>query len=309
MRTARWIVAAAIVLTVIFGDLPGQAHYVAVIQNSCHAPAFAVLSLITLELLPPQSRSAPARAGTTVAIMLLLGIATEGIQGLVGRDAELEDVINDVAGSLIATTLWLSRRWRGNAHGTTRIARMAALFVCACAGAYWLNPILQCARSYWNRQEQFPILVQFHSSSDLTFISSSASDTHLVDTRTGTPPQALQARLDSGPYPGITLSEPMPDWRGYHTLALDVGNPSPGALLLRFRVNDRAHQGVTDDRFNTDFFLPKGARTTFRIPLDDIEHSPRTRRMDMSRIAQLILFRPGGGAPDQVVRLYRIWLE
>jgi hypothetical protein len=30
--------------------------------------------------------------------------------------------------------------------------------------------------------------------------------------------------------------------------------------------------------------------------------------MDTSHIAQLTLFRPGGG-PDQVVQLYRIWLE
>jgi hypothetical protein len=79
-------------------------------------------------------------------------------------------------------------------------------------------------------------------------------------------------------------------------------------LPLRFRVNDRAHRGAADDRFNTDLLVPAGARTTFRFPLEQIARSPRTRRMDMSRITQVILFR-SGGAPDQVVRLYRIWLE
>jgi hypothetical protein len=293
-----WLAAAAIVLTVIFGDLPGEGLYVAVLQNGCHAPAFAALSLLALSLLPRSIRSPLVRAVLIVGIMLLVGAATEGIQSLFGRDAELEDVINDVAGALATVSVWLYLRGAG-----ARLGRMIAVVIFAGAAGYWLNPFVQCARAYWERNTEFPILAQFHSSVDLAFITSSGSDTQIVAHA-----HALQASLDSGPWPGITLAEPVADWRGYRALAIDVGNPGATALPLVLRVNDRAHRGIADDRFNTELTLPPRSRRTIRIALEEIEHSPRNRLMDMSQITQLILFR-SGGAPDQVVQLYRIWLE
>jgi len=308
--TPLWIAALAIVLTVIFGDLPGEGMFVAVLQNGCHSPAFAVLSLITLALLTPRIRPPLGRAALTVTLMVLCGAATEGIQSLFGRDAELEDVVNDLAGSLAVTGFWLYLHWR--LEGRARIGRGIVLLVCAGAVAYWLNPFVQCALAYWHRHAEFPVLAQFHSQRDLDFISSSGSDTRIVPAAPladgGPAEPALQASLDSGPWPGITVSEPAPDWHGYHTLALDLGNPGTLELPLRFRVNDRAHKGDVDDRFNMDLTLLPGVRKTVRIPVESIAASPRTRRMDMGRISQLTLFRDGG-APGQVVRLYRIWLE
>ena len=307
-----WILAGAIILTVIFGDLPGTALYVAVLQNGCHAPAFAVLSWIALTLPARHIRTPPARAALTIGAMLLIGVATEGIQSLIGRDAELEDVINDMAGSLATVGVWSYLECRDRPDVNARLWRAGALLTCVGAVAFWLAPFAQCAYAYWKRQTQFPILAQFRSSADLAFITSSGTDTRIVatpgDASRGGTGFALQTTLEPAPWPGITLSEPVADWRNYRTLALDVGNPGPRALSLTFRVNDRAHRGQTDDRFNLDLVLLPGQRRTIRIALADIGSSPRTRRMDMSRIAQLILFHDGA-APGQVVRLYRIWLE
>jgi hypothetical protein len=306
-----WILAGIIVLAVIFGDLPGTALYVAVLQNGCHAPAFAILSSIALILLAAHIHPPLLRATLTIGAMLLVGISTEGIQSLLGRDAELEDVINDVAGSLGAVTIWMYLQYHRRTDIHARLRRLTALLICAGAAAYWLTPFAQCAHAYWVRQAQFPVLAQFRSSANMAFITSSGSDTRIVavpgDEARGSE-LALQTTLEPGPWPGITLAEPVGNWRGYHTLALDVGNPGSQALPLTFRVNDRAHRGVTDDRFNLDLVLPSATRRTIRIALADIGRSPRTRRMDMSHIAQLILFH-GGAAPGQVVRLYRIWLE
>jgi hypothetical protein len=296
-----WLAAFAIVLTVIFGDLPGEGQYMAVLQNGCHSPAFAALSLISLALLAPYIRTPLARAAVTVTAMVLVGAATEGIQSLFGRDAEFEDVVNDLAGSLAVTGYWLYLQWRGRPDTHARVGRCLTLLVSTAAVAYWLNPFWQCARAYWQRHAEFPVLAEFHSERDLYFVSSSGTDTHLVGT-------ALQADLATGLWPGFTLSELMPDWRGYHVLKVDLGNPGSTELPLLLRVNDRAHRGDTDDRFNMELLLPPGARRTLGIPLEEIEHSPRTRKMDMSQITQLIVFRPGG-APHQVLRLYRVWLE
>lgn len=296
-----WLAALAIVLTVIFGDLPGEGQYMAVLQNGCHSPAFGVLSLISLALLAPYIRTPLARAAVTVTAMVLVGATTEGIQSLFGRDAEFEDVVNDLAGSLAVTGCWLYLQWRGRPDTRARVGRCLALLVSAAAVAYWLNPFWQCARAYWHRHAEFPVLAEFHSERDLYFVSSSGTDTQLVGT-------ALQADLATGLWPGFTLSELMPDWRGYHVLKVDLGNPGSTELPLRLRVSDRTHRGDTDDRFNMELLLPPETRRTLDIPLDEIEHSPRTRKMDMSQISQLIVFRPGG-APQQVLRLYRVWLE
>jgi len=177
-----WLAALAVVLTVIFGDLPGEGQYMAVLQNGCHSPAFAVLSLITLALLAPRIRSPLARAVSTVVAMVLVGAATEGIQSLFGRDAELEDVVNDLVGALGATGTWLYFQWRGRAGAAARIARIVVIAICAGALAYWLNPFVQCTRAYWERAAQFPVLAQFRSPRDLYFIASHGTDTRLVPT-------------------------------------------------------------------------------------------------------------------------------
>jgi hypothetical protein len=307
------LAALAIVLTVIFGDLPGEGQYMAVLQNGCHSPAFAVLSLITTVLLTPRVHSPLARAVLTVVAMVLVGAGTEGIQSLVGRDAELEDVANDLVGALGATSAWLYFEWRGRPGSAARIARMVAIMICAGAIAWWLNPFVQCSLAYWERGAQFPVLAQFRSPRDLYFVSSRGNDTRLVPTEKRPDGSdsgiALQTTLDSRPWPGLELSELMPDWRGHHLLKVDLSNPGATDLPLILRVNDRGHRGGTDDRFNMRVLLPPRTRRVLSIPLGDIESSPRTRKMNLGAIDQLIVFRSGGGAPEQALRLHRVWLE
>jgi hypothetical protein len=320
-----WVAAGTIVFTVVFGDLPGEGLYVAVLQNSCHAPAFATLSLITLILLARRGygadgapgpgvhstvRVALVRAVTTVVAMGCLGVATEGIQSLFGRDAELDDVVSDVVGSLGAAGLWTyAHLWKRTERGA-RITRIMALLACAGALAYWLEPLVECADAYWHRHSQFPVLAQFHSQRDLYFIEGDLANLRIAPTAAGQGNigTALEVSLGSGRWPGVTFSEPMPDWRGHATLALDLSNPGETAVSLHLRVNDHGHTGDFDDRFNTSLLLPPRKRTTIAIPLERIALAPAARRMNLKRIATVILFHDGA-APGQVFLVHRIWLE
>lgn len=304
-----WVAVAAILLTVIFGDLPGEGHIAAVLQDSCHAPAFAALTLIGLILLgrrhapqQPMLRALLARCAGVVGMAVLLGAATEGVQWLVGRDADPNDVLRDFIGAGGMACAWLYLSLRSSPEPSARLIHVMALLACIGATAWWASPLVECGRAYWDRSGQFPVLARFQSQRDLYFITSTATDARIVA------PGALRLVLDSGPWPGVSLDEPVPDWRGYRTLALDVANPGPAPLPLQLRVNDRRHNGHTDDRFNTEFSLPPSTRLTIRIALEDIAHAPRARRMDLGRISQLILFRDTG-APDQVLLLHRIWLQ
>ena len=321
-----WTAAIVIVFTVVFGDLPGEGKYSGVLQDSCHAPAFAVLSLITLILLGRRTRrreAAPAgqtnvsirallaQCALTVGAMCLVGCATELLQGLLGRDAELGDVMSDVAGSLGAASVWSYLQLRGTDRAA-RIGRVVAMLVCAGVLAWWVAPLLKCASAYWHRNTQFPVLAEFRSERDLYLLDRGGLDTRLVaaapDSRPGAPTTALQVTLGAGRWPGIALLEPVADWHAHHALALDLDNPGATPLTLHLRVNDRQHDGSFDDRFNTSLVLPPHARTTFRFPLQQIASAPRTRRMDLRRIATVILFHDGA-APGQVFLVQRVWLE
>jgi hypothetical protein len=320
-----WVAAATIVVTVIFGDLPGEGKYAGVLQDSCHAPAFAALSIIALTLLArwagrpaaaqpasaPTARTLLMQAATVVLAMLLVGVLTECVQGLLGRDAELADVESDVVGSLGATGLWAYLQLRTSRDDATRAGRVIAVLVCIATFGYWVYPLLKCADAYWHRTALLPVLAQFQSQRDLYFLDCGGSKARIVATPGaggGAADTALEVDLDRGRWPGITLFEPAPDWRHYHTLAMDLSNPGPNPLPLRVRVNDHAHNAEFDDRFNDSLLLAPGTRTTLRISLQEIAASPRTRRMDMNRVAAIILFHDGS-APGEVLRLHRIWLE
>jgi hypothetical protein len=292
-RLAAWflpLAAVAIVLTVIFGDLPGQGRYIAVLQDSCHTPAFAALGVLTLLWLRKKPDIAIAIA--VVIGLTLLGGATEIIQGFIGRDSELDDVARDFVGATVAASLWLTVRW------PDRRRYLAGLLVLGLVGL-WLTPLVQCGLAYLQRARDFPVLAQFRGHRDLYFIQYTGGRLES---------QALSVSLAEGEWPGVTLIEPKPDWRGFRTLSLDLSNPAATALLMSLRIHDRSHNFATDDRFNTQLQLAPGARVTFDIPLDQVAASPRTRKMDMAHISQLTLFHHGA-APGYEVMVHRVWLR
>jgi VanZ family protein len=310
-----WAAGAAIVFTVVFGNLPGEGRYIEALQNSCHAPAFGVLTLITLTLLTRRAGTNMSnllvQCITAVVAMGLLGAATELLQAMLGRDAEFDDVINDMAGSIAASGLWASTQLREAGRAQSR-GRMLALLACLGAFAYWVTPLVICGSAYWQRHARFPVLAQFQSRRDMYFASSGGLDDRIVAVPPalagGAPGTALWLPLDKGRWPGITLFQLVPDWRGYGSLILDLSNPGARPLELHLRVNDRAHDGAFDDRFNSILRLPARTRQRFTVPLQSIASGPHKRRMDMSHIDTLVVFHDGN-APGESFLVQRIALE
>jgi len=326
-RTVLWVAAAAIVLTVVFGRLPALGKYSNVLQDSCHAPAFAALTLIALALLRLHRLTGASGAQRLdllptrrvlltcigmVLLMILLGAVTEIVQGVLGGDAEVGDLVSDGVGALGAGSLVIYLHLSTLKGSGARTGRRLSLLLGALLLLYWVTPILECAHAYWARFAQFPVLAQFRSPADLYFATTNVNDVRFLPGTRGTDGAVssggLRMVLDSGSWPGITLFEPSPDWRGYRVLALDLTNAGSSALPLWVRIDDRPYNGTFEDRFTTEFVLLPHERKTVRIRLEDIARSPRKRRMDMAHLAQLLLFR-AGSAPDQVVVVHRIWLQ
>jgi len=100
---------------------------------------------------------------------------------------------------------------------------------------------------------------------------------------------SLRADLSPGEYPGVSLSYPPRDWRGYRTLVFDVFLDKAADMPLTVRINDLKHNEQYDDRYNGRFLLHPGENTIL-VDLGEVEHAPKGRSMDMGNISVLCMF-------------------
>ena len=119
---------------------------------------------------------------------------------------------------------------------------------------------------------------------------------------------ALEVRFGAQENPGVAFHEPVPDWRHYKVLAIDVENPGDLPLKLVVRVHDRQHNFMYRDRFNRNFELAPKERRNLRILVEDIRHGPRERLMDMAHISDITLFKARLQGSDRL-RVYSLRLE
>jgi len=171
---------------------------------------------------------------------------------------------------------------------------------------------LQCAIAYAARAEAFPTLADGEARPGDTFVAghNARVDRGPLPARWARPGDAasVHLRFDRASYPAFDLFEPAPDWRGYSVLALDVTNPGAAPLWFTLRIHDVHHDWSNEDRLNLPVDIPAGTRTTVRISIAAIAAAPAHRRMDMARIANVMLF---SHAPAAGTEFYvsRVWLE
>lgn len=278
-----WILGAIGLLLVLLPvPTPAHARWQGVLEDFAHVPTFALVALLVATRDRAATAGAPFALRHALNVLLVtaaIAAATEIAQIPGPRDASLADFARDVAGGLIALG-WLA--WRKDVAGHPGHGRRAVLVAAAVAAVSVGAPLAWCAAAYANRAAAFPELARFNSLLDLYFVSGGSFDR----TAAGT----LRVRLVQGPYPGVALDEPAPDWRGYTALRAVVTNPGDAPLLLTVRVHDRQHQNRYDDRYNGKFTLLPRTTTTLEIPLEQIAAAPRGRRLDLGHVAGVILF-------------------
>ena len=83
-----------------------------------HAPAYALLTLLTLWMVAQRFPLTLGRLWWSAAGLSLLGILIEVLQPYFGRTADVMDVVYNVIGILLAVAiiLYTRRRWPGAAH-------------------------------------------------------------------------------------------------------------------------------------------------------------------------------------------------
>jgi VanZ family protein len=308
---------AILLAAVVFAPVPGDTRWIRTLHNSAHAPIFGCVSLLMLLV----SRSHPRLQALSLigqyalafAAALALGGITELLQIPAGRDASFEDALHDTIGALAFLGLFaaIDTRIRGVPQNIP--IRFAAAVVGIVSLGIAAAPVTRAAIKYQQRDERFPVLADFSQRYDRYFILQQSAEfspvTMPAPWMRAKDESAMRVRLHEGPYPGMNFIEPLPDWSGYSTLAVDLTNPTPLNLQLILRVHDAEHDNRPGDRFSKRFELPAGTREVLRIRLQDIAAGPTTRRLDLRQVAGLIIFRADDSPPAAELYLSGVWLE
>jgi hypothetical protein len=156
--------------------------------------------------------------------------------------------------------------------------------------------------AYVKRASLFPQLAQLDSVLGRHFLV--ASEAHFVATADG----SLRVQPDRGRWPGFSLEEVWPDWRGYSTLVIDLSNPGTEAYWILVRIDDRRPDPHYADRYNQRFGLAPISRRLIRIPVAEIESAPAGSKMDLAHIQRIMLFEDGS-TPTHAFYLNSLRLE
>jgi VanZ family protein len=308
---------AILLAAVVFAPVPGDTRWIRTLHNSAHAPIFGCVSLLVLLV----SRSHPRLQGLSLIGQYLLalvaafalGVITELLQIPAGRDASFEDALHDTIGALAFLGLCAVLDARIRALHQNAPIRFAAAVVGFVSLSVAAAPVTRAAIKYQQRDARFPVLADLSQRYDRYFIlqqSSEFSPVEMPDPWARVKDEsAMRVRLLDGPYPGLSFIEPVPDWSGYQTLAVDLTNPTPLNLRLVLRVHDAGHTNQPEDRFSKRFELPAGTREVVRIRLQDVAAGPKSRRLDLHRIAGVIIFRADDSPAAGELYLSRVWLE
>jgi VanZ family protein len=300
-RVRLLIVFVIVAATLLFVPLPILPTYAGrTIENAGHTPLFLVGTLFILAILRHDLRVEGVRLYLYAGVLGVgCGLLSEVIQKPLRRDASWEDVFADAMGVLLALALYALFDRRSAFRGRTRLA--ALLIVIGCTVNY-LAPIVSMVHAYIYRDGQFPVLASFRSRAELSWMVGYGITREIRD-------GALDVRFDAAQFPGFSFHEPVPDWRRYQALVIDVENPeTTRALKLGLRVHDIGRGREFIDRFNRKFELAAGERRSLRIPLEEIRRGPRNRLINMGQISDVTLFRLHD-SPSQHLRLYNMRLE
>ena len=317
-------IIAVIVGVVTAVDLPGQSLLWREWQNTGHTLAFSVLALLLLPLVHSyvlrykESHNEPRKNGNkiyayviTIIVLTVVGSGIELVQSILGRDAELLDIVRDVAGILVS----LSGYAIFDPHLNSPTSRQKTKIVLACVSliiaVIALMPAATLSFEYYSRYQCFPVVVDFSSNCGSYFVS-----THHADITIEKNPQGWRAQhtgpvakvtLHRAQYPGIEIVEPPPDWSQYRQLNIELYSEQVQPFFMSLRINDEKHNNELQDRFNGKIRVNPGDNK-IQISLDQIKMAPKGREMNMHAIKGMIIFM---ASPQKDYQYYlgAVWLD
>lgn len=300
---ATLLIACAVVfLTITFGRLPGDGMLLQMCQNTLHTALFGIFSFFTLRYLRTADNSSRAPGSTYLLVAGLcaaIGIATESAQWLTGRGFGSVDIVRDAAGVILGTGLYalIDQTKTGALLVSGAGLRRTLIGLLCCVLLAAIYPLTSLSWHYVLRNNDFPVIMDPYAQWATTFVGTNRASITLSSENCGT--RQAELSLEPTAYPGIALLEPYPDWRIYRYLTFTLESRQPETFSMTLRINDAAHNDEYDDRYNQALTIAPGSNT-YRIPLEEIIHGPRNRKLDIGDICGLQLFSRDLTRPQQV---------
>lgn len=327
------VLAAAVTLVIVavvsLAPAPEANRFDADSHNFAHVLVFGVLGLVLSRTLRRTASPQLGRVVVTLASLaagLVFGAGTEYAQGFLGGMPSWGDVARDMLGSAVGSSAAFALESTVTPAARRRLWAVALLGLVA---GGW--PLANTLLDYRARNALSPVLLDPDEPRSLSFTSPFGGQVFIepvpADLRSldrgsgaaaapGSGParadvsptaQAIRVPLDRGPWPGVTLTEPVRDWRGWRALVVELANPTDAPLRIEVRVNDRAHDNRFEDRYNRGVDLPPRTRGRFALPLADIERAPQGRPMNLAAVEKIVIFH-SGPAPGRAFYLERLSL-
>ncbi|MEE4254176.1 MAG: hypothetical protein V2I50_09095 [Desulfuromusa sp.] len=219
-------------------------------------------------------------------LAIVLGGLSELIQSQIGREAAWPDFGNDLVGAIGGLVLFSQSR-KMISPWQLKLLQVPVLLL-----AVWsLWPVGKVIVDDVVSWRQFPLLSGFETPLEKTRWGGSARRKVSHDVYfTGS--SSLQIKLTRQRYSGLGLRDFPHDWSDYRSVSLQIFNPDMDSFTLHFRIHDqhhREHKNTYSDRFNSSFDIIPGWNH-LQISLAQVVEAPKTRRMDMNKIAGMGLF-------------------
>jgi hypothetical protein len=206
-----------------------------------------------------------------LATLFVVGGVIELVQGASGRDPSWRDVFANTLGAGIAVAWDVRRRLHWRRGATALLLLMMALAIA---------PLLWTLAAYAHRAWVAPQLWSPDSPLHMHF-----------------------AAFTSGPYPGLTIDEPLRDWRRYGQLLVKVKNTGDRRAEVTISARDWGHGSTYADRYNEVFNVAAGQRVTLAVPLERIANAPKGRRLDLGQIDSVSVFQVAEARDPKVILL------
>jgi len=312
IRPLRALLAATglglLLLGLLLGRPPSASLFWTELYNLGHIPLFGLMGLLVIEISRSLAGRIVARRWMHYAIALgvvaLLSLVTELLQtDMPGREASLGDGFNNLLGGacFLGVRAAFDRDFRRVREGGPRIG-LAVLSVLMLVGAFW--PLISLSWSYGMRGAAFPTVVDFVSDWQRPFIQPGRSELHLEGAPDGWKDRAGQGvaalYILREPWPGVTITEPYPDWGGYETLKFAIYSELETTIDVEIQIHDTLSKTAYRDRFNRTFRIKPGLNR-LAVATDDVRRGPKGRDLDMSSIGKIVLI---GRRPEKPFKLY-----
>jgi hypothetical protein len=284
------LLCAALVAIQQFVSFADASLFGQALHNALHVPLFAMLTLLLALIL------GMPRWWVLLLAAFALAVATEVLQFVTGGTPSVSDLVLDLIGIVpVVTGVTLTRRLRRQRAAHMRAVHMRVLTLWA--GLALLLAIATLAMparvllAYQQRDTAFPELLTpavwswsplTASTSRVRVIAAPAAWT----VRAGAP--VLEVTLAPGRYPGIQLSETVPDWSAFDALVVEAFLPEGPPILLTAAVG---YQGTDGTSAYVRRELRPGAQR-LRYPMSGLLRADRVN----PRISHLILHTDSGAA-------------